>query len=167
MLDRIGRVPKSNPIELGRPPAPNGHHPQSSGSVTSPSTAMAAGAPSSVIGSDLRIIGEDITVVSENNLQIDGQIRGNVIGKEVVIGPQGSVAGTVSAERVEIFGGVEGSIYSIGLTLHDTAQVDGEIIHETLVVKVGAYFEGKVRRLTDRNELQARLDPSSYMPTKQ
>ena len=117
---------------------------------------------SSVIGTDLTILGEGITIISKNNLRIDGDIRGNVVGKEVVIGPEGSVIGTVSAETVEIFGGVRGSICSAAVSLHDSAQVDGEIAHARLNVATGAYFEGSVRRLSDRNELEAKLDPRTY-----
>ena len=117
---------------------------------------------SSVIGTDLTILGEGITIISKNNLRIDGDVRGNVVGKEVVIGPEGSVIGTVSAEKIDIFGGVRGSICSGAVSLHDSAQVDGEIAHESLIVAGGAYFEGSVRRLSDRNELLSKLDPSTY-----
>ena len=116
----------------------------------------------SVIGTDLTILGEGITIISKNNLRIDGDIRGNVVGKEVVIGPDGSVIGTVSAEKIEVFGGVRGQICSGTVALHDSAQVDGEIAHESLTVAPGAYFEGNVRRLSDRNELMAKLDPNAY-----
>ncbi|MGE3711559.1 MAG: polymer-forming cytoskeletal protein, partial [Hyphomicrobiaceae bacterium] len=114
------------------------------------------------IGTDLTILGEGITIISKNNLRVDGDVRGNVAGKEVVIGPEGSVTGTVSAEKIDVFGGVRGAITSVEVALHDSAQVEGEITHETMTMAQGAYFEGKVRRLTDRTELASKLDPSSY-----
>ncbi len=116
----------------------------------------------SIIGTDLTILGEGITIISKNNLRVDGDVRGNVAGREVVIGPEGSVTGTVSAERIEVFGGVRGAICSVDVALHASAQVDGEIVHETMTMEQGAFFEGKVRRLTNRQDVTARLDPAFY-----
>ena len=39
----------------------------------------------SVIGTDLTILGDHITIISKNKLQVDGDVRGNVHGKQVVI----------------------------------------------------------------------------------
>ncbi len=116
----------------------------------------------SIIGTDLTILGEGITIISKNNLRVDGDVRGNVAGREVVIGPEGSVTGTVSAERIEVFGGVRGAICSVDVALHGSAQVDGEIVHETMTMAQGAFFEGKVRRLADRQDVIAKLDPAFY-----
>ena len=49
----------------------------------------------SVIGTDLTILGDHITVISKNKLQVDGDIRGNVHGRHVVITEEGSVVGIV------------------------------------------------------------------------
>jgi cytoskeletal protein CcmA (bactofilin family) len=125
--------------------------------------ALAATGGESVIGKDLTILGDTITIISANRLRIEGRVRGDVAGKEVVIGLEGSVTGTVSAEAIEIFGGVQGSILGMAVTLHDTAHVDGEIVHASLVMAKGAHFDGKVRRLTDRKALMAKHDPNSYV----
>jgi len=116
----------------------------------------------SVIGSDLTILGEKITIISQNRLQIDGEIQGDVTGKQVTIGTGGSVTGTVSAERIEVHGGVRGAIRARTVTLHPSSLVDGEIIHELLSISEGAQFDGRVRRAKDANELAPNLDPKSY-----
>jgi len=116
----------------------------------------------SVIGTDLTILGEKITIISQNRLQIDGDIHGDVTGKQVTIGAQGSVTGTISAERIEVLGGVRGAIRARLVTLHPTSQVDGEIVHETLSISEGAHFDGRVRRSRDANELTPKLDPQAY-----
>lgn len=115
---------------------------------------------SSVIGTDLTIIGEKITIISQNKLQIDGDIRGNVNGKQVIIGQDGSVIGTVSAETIEVRGGVQGAIRALAVTLHPTAQVEGDIFHQTLAISEGAIFDGRVRRPKDASELRPILDPA-------
>src|SRR5262245_19307518 len=83
----------------------------------------------SVIGNDLTLLGEKITIVSQNRLQVDGDVRGNVHGKQVMITSKGSVEGMVCAEKIEVQGAVRGSIRAVTVTLHETAQVDGDIMH--------------------------------------
>lgn len=116
----------------------------------------------SVIGTDLTILGDKITIISQNRLQIDGDIRGDVTGKQVTIGPEGSVTGLVSAEQIDVLGGVQGAIRARAVTLHPSSQVAAEIVHEKLSISEGAQFEGRVRRSKDVGELTPNLDPSSY-----
>jgi cytoskeletal protein CcmA (bactofilin family) len=112
----------------------------------------------SVIGTDLTILGDKITIISQNRLQIDGDVRGDVNGKQVVIGEDGSVIGTVSAEQIEVRGGVRGAIRAQSVTLLPTAEVEGDIFHQTLAISEGAQFDGRVRRAKDASELKPMLD---------
>jgi cytoskeletal protein CcmA (bactofilin family) len=116
----------------------------------------------SVIGTDLTIIGEKITIISQNRLQIDGDVRGDVNGKQVIIGEEGSVIGTVCAEAIEVRGGVRGAIRALAVTLHPTAEVEGDIMHQTLAISEGAQFDGRVRRAKDANELRPVLDVTAF-----
>jgi len=112
----------------------------------------------SVIGTDLTILGQDITIISKNRLQIDGDIYADVAGKEVIISAEGSVIGTVSAEKVDVYGGVKGAIRAMTVILHPSAQVDADILHDKLEVAEGAYLEGRVRKSRDADELKVNLD---------
>jgi cytoskeletal protein CcmA (bactofilin family) len=116
----------------------------------------------SVIGSDLTILGREITIISQNRLQIDGDIHGDVCGKQVTISADGSVVGTVSAERIEVHGGVRGAIRAASVVVHPSAQIDAEILHQTLSIAEGAQVEGRLRKSRDENELKPNLDASSY-----
>jgi cytoskeletal protein CcmA (bactofilin family) len=115
----------------------------------------------SVIGNDLTLLGEKITIISQNKLQVDGHVRGNVHGKQVLITEQGSVVGMVCAEKIEVRGGVRGSIRAVSVTLHSTAQVEGDIMHQALAISEGAKFDGRVRRSNDTAELMPVLDPEA------
>jgi cytoskeletal protein CcmA (bactofilin family) len=117
---------------------------------------------SSVIGSDLTILGQNITIISKNQLQIDGDIRGDVTGKQVTISSDGSVIGTVSAEKIEVHGGVRGAIRAATVTLHPSAQVDAEILHVKLSIAEGAQVEGMLRKSKNESELVPNLDASTY-----
>lgn len=118
----------------------------------------------SVIGTDLTILGDRITIISKHQLQIDGDVRADVNGRQVVIGQDGSVTGTVSAEAIEVRGGVRGALKARTVTLHPSAVVEGDILHQTLSIAEGAQFDGRVRRAKDPAELQPTLDPAAIQP---
>jgi len=112
----------------------------------------------SVIGADLAILGENIKIVSKETLQIDGEIHGDVSGKKVNIGRDGYVVGTVSGETVNIDGAVCGTVRAVDVLLNVDAKVDGDLIHNSLIIVEGAEFEGRVRRPGDMNDLIPNLD---------
>ncbi len=153
---------------LPKPPgAPNGLPPNvPSAPVASNGRVSPFGAASvmgqSVIGTDLTILGDKITIISQNKLQIDGDVRGDVTGKQVVIGEEGSIIGTVCAEQIEVRGGVRGAIKAQNVMLHPTSVVEGDIFHQTLSISEGAQFDGRVRRAKDIAEITPNLDVSSY-----
>ncbi len=140
---------------VASPPRPGG--PSSFEPVTSTGTM----AGTSVIGNDLTLLGEKITIISQNKLQVDGHVRGNVHGKQVLITEHGSVVGMVCAEKIEVRGAVRGSIRAVSVTLHSTAVVEGDIMHQTLGISEGAKFDGRVRRSSDTAELMPVLDPEA------
>ncbi len=122
----------------------------------------AATSGASVIGTDLTIVGEKITIISQNKLTIDGDVHGDINGRQIIIGEEGSVIGTVSGETVEVRGGVKGALRGQQVILHPTAQVEGDITHQTLAISEGAQFDGRVRRAKDASELQPSLDVSAF-----
>ena len=123
-----------------------------------PAPALPEGYGTSVIGNDLTILGEKITIISQNKLLIDGHVKGDVHGMQVVISKDGSVTGNVCAGRIEVRGGVRGSIRALTVELHESAKVDGDIVHQTLSISDGAEFNGSVKRANDPNELMPILD---------
>lgn len=139
-------------------------------------TAQVAGAPSdalakttgqiSIIGADLVILGEKITVITKDRLQIDGEVRGDVTGQAVVVGKTGKVTGTVAANAIEVHGHVIGAVKAHHVTLHETAQVDGDIYNQVLRIAEGAIFDGRVRRPKDPKELIPNLDIASFAVPK-
>ena len=75
--------------------------------ATSPfAPAVTAASCVSVFASDLTIVGDRITIISQSKLRVEGQIRGSVHAREVVISKEGSVTGEVWAERIDVLGEV-------------------------------------------------------------
>ena len=48
------------------------------------------------------------------------------------------------------------------MILHPTAEVEGDIFHQTLSISEGAQFDGRVRRAKDAEELRPNLDVNSF-----
>ena len=69
-------------------------------------TAMKSKAPS-ILSSDLVLTG---SIVSEGEIQLDGQVDGDVRAGSLIIGEDASVSGEVFAETVVIRGKVSGSV---------------------------------------------------------
>jgi cytoskeletal protein CcmA (bactofilin family) len=97
----------------------------------------------SIIGEDLSIIGN---VTSKGEIQVDGEIEGDVHCGSLLLGDKSQITGCVVAEDVVVRGRVVGSIRGLRVTLQAQSHVEGDIIHQSLAIEQGAYFEGKSRR---------------------
>lgn len=104
------------------------------------------GAGISIIGPDLIIIGN---LVSNGQVQVDGEVQGDIHGSQVVIGEAARVTGSIISDEVVIRGTVTGSIRSRRIILQSESKVEGDLYHKSLAIEQGAYFEGKSRRVED------------------
>jgi cytoskeletal protein CcmA (bactofilin family) len=99
------------------------------------------------------IIGEDLTVtgniVSKGEVQIEGEIQGDIHCSSLVIGDKAQVTGGVVADDVVVRGRIVGSIRGLRVTLQASSHVEGDIYHQSLAIEQGAFFEGKSRRADD------------------
>ena len=118
------------------------------------------GQPRSIIGNDLTIVGQGLRIISQGILQVDGDVTGDVVGSEVIIGEKGRVTGVVSGESVVVRGEVAGTIRGLRVVLQSGAKVEGDVHHQVLSVEQGAFLDGRVRRPNDPNELRPSLDPN-------
>ena len=101
------------------------------------------GRVASTIGHDLVIIGD---VTSKSALEINGHVRGDVSCSSLILGESSEVEGNVVAEDVVIRGRVIGSIRGVRVILQSTCHVEGDLVHASLAMEQGAYFEGRSRR---------------------
>jgi cytoskeletal protein CcmA (bactofilin family) len=100
----------------------------------------------SIIGEDLTIIGN---VNSKGEIQVDGEIQGDIHCGSLLLGDKSQVMGSVIAEDIVVRGRVVGSIRGLRVTLQAQSHVEGDIFHQSLAIEQGAYFEGKSRRSDD------------------
>jgi cytoskeletal protein CcmA (bactofilin family) len=97
----------------------------------------------SIIGEDLVINGN---VTSKGEIQVDGEIQGDIHCGSLLLGDKSQVMGGVIAEDIVVRGRVVGSIRGLRVTLQAQSHVEGDIFHQSLAIEQGAYFEGKSRR---------------------
>ncbi|MGC1344897.1 MAG: polymer-forming cytoskeletal protein [Methyloceanibacter sp.] len=100
----------------------------------------------SIIGEDLMITGN---VNSKGEIQVDGEIQGDVQCGSLLLGDKSQITGCVLAEDVVVRGRVLGSIRGLRVTLQAQSHVEGDIYHQSLAIEQGAFFEGKSRRSED------------------
>ena len=96
----------------------------------------------SVISKALKITGE---LESTEDIQIDGQIEGDVRGVGVKIGQNARVKGTVYGDEVELAGTIEGRIEAKKVILAGTARMTGDICHQDIKIESGAYINGSLK----------------------
>jgi cytoskeletal protein CcmA (bactofilin family) len=121
-------------------------------------------ASASVIGSDLSIEGQAITIRCQGLLTVNGDITADVHSKQLDVGREGSVVGSVSAENVEVHGKVQGAIHGARVVLHPTADVEGDIHTQFLTIQEGASFDGRSRKVRDLAEVAPKLTRGSTQP---
>ena len=88
-----------------------------------------------------KIIGK---VIADSDIRIDGQLDGDLqCSGKVVIGEKGFLKGTVNCQNAEVLGKVEGKMeVSQTLALRATANMQGELKTQTLIVEPNAVFNG-------------------------
>jgi cytoskeletal protein CcmA (bactofilin family) len=102
----------------------------------------------------------------KDTVRIDGTIEGEIQSENtVVVGPSGVVRAKIQSDSVVVLGVVEGDILARRkITLHETAQVTGEIRTAGIVIEEGARFRGRIAIGSDdakAAQTQAATKPTS------
>lgn len=158
----IGTADRSKSAE--RPPQPiDPIASQASTAATAQRPAFAKGSSKmvpSIIGEDLTVTGN---IVSKGEVQVEGEIQGDIHCTSLVIGDKAQITGGVVAEDVVVRGRVVGSIRGVRVTLQTSSHVEGDVYHQSLAIEQGAFFEGKSRR-SDDPTAAASVGPKTTKP---
>jgi cytoskeletal protein CcmA (bactofilin family) len=107
-----------------------------------PKAAQPAVPSVSVISKALKITGQ---LESTEDIQIDGEVDGDIHGTSVTVGQNAKVKGSVYGEAVELAGKIEGKIEAKRVVLTSTAQMHGDVIHQSIQIDSGAFIDGHCR----------------------
>jgi cytoskeletal protein CcmA (bactofilin family) len=130
--------------------------PASTPVAAEPNRATSRSAAPSIISPDLKIKGD---LVCNGDVQIDGSVEGDVVSRTITVGEGADIRGSISAESVRVCGSVNGQVKGNTVTLAKTAKVVGDIMHQTLSIEPGAFFEGQVRRIDSSQSSDSRVSP--------
>ena len=150
---------KPNPAPA-QAPTPSAFTPTPAPSPTS--TSKAGASMASVISKALKITGE---LESTEDIQIDGQIEGDVRGVGVKIGQNAKVKGTVYGDEVELAGTIEGRIESKRVILTGTARMTGDIVHHDIKIESGAYVSGNLKPELNKADSKPVSKPAVAAPS--
>ena len=119
--------------------------PAPAASATSePSRQGTHGPTQSLISRDVKIKGD---LICKGDVQIDGEVEGNVQSRSITIGDGAKIRGTISGDDVWVYGSVNGQVKGNSVVLAKTAKVIGDVVYQTLAIEPGAFFEGRCSRI--------------------
>lgn len=111
----------------------------------------------SIIAEDMRLTG---SITSQGEVQLDGRIDGDLRVKHLVIGSSGMVEGVVEADSVVVKGKIIGSLIANKVIIESTAEVHGDVFHDTLSIEAGAIIEGSLKHRHEEDNI-APIKPES------
>lgn len=98
--------------------------------------------PVSVIARDIVITGN---LEASQTLQFDGQITGDVRCATLILSEESVIKGNVHADRVRVWGTIDGGIDTKDLAVEASARIRGDVSYERLKVANGGVIQGHMK----------------------
>ena len=131
-------------------------------STPAPAPAASRGpAEPSIISADLRVVGD---LHCSGDLQVKGNVEGDIRSRSVTIGEGAQVQGSVMAETVHISGSIKGQIEAPKVSVARSGRVQGDIVHQTLAVEAGAFLDGNCRHMDSKAGGVSTVKPAATKP---
>ena len=98
----------------------------------------------------LTVLSEGMTltgnVASKGDMHVDGEVIGDIHSYRLTIGEKASVSGSLYGDEIIVSGHVKGEITGRVVRLTSTADVTGDINHDSLSIEAGAHLQGLCKR---------------------
>lgn len=137
--DKATDTSGAKPAAPAPAPAPAATTPETRPAPRPAYTPAVQAASVSVISKALKITGQ---LESTEDIQIEGEVDGDVRAVSVKVGTNAKVKGTVYGDEVELSGSVEGKIEARKVVLTSTAHMAGDVVHADIRIDSGAYING-------------------------
>jgi cytoskeletal protein CcmA (bactofilin family) len=98
-----------------------------------------------VLAADIRLSGD---LSSSGTVEILGEVSGDITAQTLIVGAEGLLKGSVSAEAVEVRGTLDGKVSCLSFTLRSSAVVTAEVNYDLLIIESGAQIDGRFKRAT-------------------
>ncbi|MCR4902269.1 MAG: polymer-forming cytoskeletal protein [Butyrivibrio sp.] len=117
--------------------------------------------PESAFAQVVTIIGTGAIIdgpfTTKDSTRIDGTVNGNTtISGSLIVGQDGKINGTVTAQNVFIAGEINGNISAVNgrVEISDTGKITGDIVCKTIVIDENAVFQGKCTMNADKTSAE-------------
>lgn len=94
----------------------------------------------SILSQDLKVEGK---IHSAGELQIDGQVYGEVMADQITIGSTGVVEGAIKCQSLTVLGEISGEVHCKGLTIGGPAKIHGNVQYSEIYIERGALVTAK------------------------
>ncbi len=85
-------------------------------------------------------------VASMGDMHVDGEVYGDIHSHRLTIGSKAVVHGALFGDEIIVSGTVKGEITGRVILLTATADVTGDISHDSLSIEAGAHLQGLCKR---------------------
>jgi cytoskeletal protein CcmA (bactofilin family) len=113
-----------------------------------------SGAPS-ILSAGMQVTGD---IVSDGEVQIDGELSGDIHCAKLTIGETGRINRSVVAGDCLVHGTVVGQIKADAVKLSRSSRVEGDVMHDMLAIEPGARRDVHCRRLDKSETDDPKLD---------
>lgn len=104
--------------------------------------------------------GVSITLATQlsvpGNVELHGEIEGDIECAEIRIGPTGRINGTLTADHIEVQGRVASQVRTETLVLREGSHTSGSVLYETVTIEAGARVDAQLTR--SAQGVDAKLD---------
>jgi cytoskeletal protein CcmA (bactofilin family) len=145
MFTRTDKTPDPSPYATATPldketaPVSTPSEPKRTQAVAQPFPAASMAAGPSLVSKALKITGQ---LESSEDIQIDGEVEGDIRAVTVRVGAGAKVKGTVYGDQVELAGTIDGKIEAKKVVLASSAHMTGDVVHQDITIQSGAYING-------------------------
>ncbi len=97
----------------------------------------------SIISSNSSVEGN---IESSGIVHIDGKLKGNINCDELIIGVKGYIKGEITAQKLYVYGTLEGNADVDTIFIAKSAKLIGDTSHNSISIEPGAYIDGRCHR---------------------
>ncbi len=116
----------------------------------------------SLLAADSKFIGN---LNSDGEVQLDGYFEGEIKVDCLIIGKGGVLKGAAWAEKIIVKGKVNGTLNAAQVIIDASADVVGDVYHDTLSIEAGAAFAGQIKQRQEAENV-TRIKSEEKSPEK-
>lgn len=98
-----------------------------------------------IVGKDTQFTGD---IISSGEVQIDGEVIGDIHALVLKIHPNASVKGSITAEQIEHHGKIIGNVQTNHIHLTKDSRIEGDVLHCHITIESGAFINGICQHIT-------------------